>query len=400
MLNFQPFYAEDGSEPASRVRLKRGSEIAPENVEWCWNGWLAKGKLNLLGGAPGTGKTTIALRMAATITTGGKWPDGSKCQAGNAIIWSGEDEAADTLVPRLMAMGANMDRVFFVEGVDDRGEDRAFDPAKDIPSLEAAIKEAGGAAFIVVDPIVSAVAANSHKNGETRRALQPLVELASKCRAALLGITHFSKGTSGREPLERITGSVAFGALPRVVMIAAKETQPGCDASPRRIFARAKANNGPDDGGFSYTLRQTLLPDAPIEASIVEWGEMIEGNARDMLADVEADETERHSDGEKGEAEDFLIDVLAAGPITATEVYRQAEEAGIKHRTLERAKQSLKVKSKRRIEPGHSAHWAWHLPENSNSAKDANIANIAKKTGLENLATLQAVGPEMVSEPL
>jgi putative DNA primase/helicase len=172
LLNSQPFYAEDGSEPASRVRLKRGSEIAPENVEWCWNGWLAKGKLNLLGGAPGTGKTTIALRMAATITTGGKWPDGSKCQAGNAIIWSGEDEAADTLVPRLMAMGANMDRVFFVEGVDDRGEDRAFDPAKDIPSLEAAIKEAGGAAFIVVDPIVSAVAADSHKNGETRRALR------------------------------------------------------------------------------------------------------------------------------------------------------------------------------------------------------------------------------------
>ena len=142
------------------------------------------------------------------------------------------------------------------------------------------------------------------------------------------------------------------------------------------------------------------MPDAPIEASIVEWGEMIEGNARDMLADVEADETERHGDGEKGEAEDFLLDVLAAGPITATEVYRQAEEAGIKHRTLERAKQSLKVRSKRRSQPGHSAHWAWHLPENSNSAKDAKIANIAKKTGLENLATLPAVGPEMVSEPL
>ena len=242
------------------MRLRCGAAIPPENVEWCWNGWLAKGKLNLLGGAPGTGKTTIALRMAATITTGGKWPDGSKCQAGNAIIWSGEDEAADTLVPRLMAMGANMDRVFFVEGVDDRGEDRAFDPAQDIPSLEAAIKEAGGAAFIVVDPIVSAVAADSHKNGETRRALQPLVELASKCRAALLGITHFSKGTSGREPLERITGSVAFGALPRVVMIAAKETRSGRDASPRRIFARAKANNGPDDGGFSYTLRQVSCP--------------------------------------------------------------------------------------------------------------------------------------------
>jgi putative DNA primase/helicase len=216
-----------------RVRLKCGAAIPPENVEWRWKGWLACGKLSLLGGAPGTGKTTIALGLGATITVGGKWPDGSQCDPGNVVIWSGEDEAADTLVPRLVAMGADMRRVFFVESVEDRGESRAFDPAKDVPALEAAIREAGGAAFIIVDPIVSAVAADSHKNGETRRALQPLVDLAANCRAALFGITHFSKGTTGREPLERITGSVAFGALPRVVMIAAKETQPGPDASPR-----------------------------------------------------------------------------------------------------------------------------------------------------------------------
>ena len=77
--------------------------------------------------------------------------------------------------------------------------------------------------MIIVDPIVSAVSGDSHKNGETRRALQPLVDLASDVNAALIGITHFSKGTSGRDPLERITGSIAFGALARVVMVAAKE---------------------------------------------------------------------------------------------------------------------------------------------------------------------------------
>jgi hypothetical protein len=92
------------------------------------------------------------------------------------------------------AAGADMSRVFFVEGVEDRGESRAFDPSKDVSALQTAITGAGGAGLLIVDPVVSAVSGDSHKNGETRRALQPLVDLASEACACLLGITHFSKG--------------------------------------------------------------------------------------------------------------------------------------------------------------------------------------------------------------
>ena len=104
---------------------------------------------------------------------------------------------------------------------------------------------------------MNAVAGDSHKNTETRRALQPLVELAASANAALLGITHFSKGTAGREPIERITGSIAFGALARVVMVAGKEAEKeDDDTPPRRFLARAKSNIGPDEGGFAYELQQ------------------------------------------------------------------------------------------------------------------------------------------------
>lgn len=144
---------------------------------------------------------------------------------GNVVVWSGEDDYADTLVPGLSASGADLDRVFFVEGVLEGKERRPFVPAKHILPLRQAIEAAGGAVLVVVDPIVSAMAGDSHKNSETRRALQPLVDLASDVNAALLGVTHFSKGTSGREPIERIIGSVAFGALARVVMVAAKEPE-------------------------------------------------------------------------------------------------------------------------------------------------------------------------------
>lgn len=393
MLDRGAFRTEDGSEPLVNVRLTRGSDIVPKAVDWVWPGYIARGKMTLEGGAPGTGKTTIALSLASILTRGGRWPDGAPAIAGNVIVWSGEDDIDDTLIPRLLAMGANTNRVFFVDGVEDRGESRAFDPSKDVPGLRLAIVKAGGADLILIDPIVSAVSGDSHKNSETRRGLQPLVELAMESRAALLGITHFSKGTHGRDPLERITGSIAFGALPRVVLVAAKEAQPPEGEPARRILARAKANNGPDDGGFYYQLRQVLLPDALIEASIVEWGEAIEGNARSILAAAEGDE-EGGGGAQMREAEDFLQDVLSVGPVLAKEILRQAKEAGIAERTLKRAKADMGILSRRSVESGASAHWTWELPDRAKGAKDA------KKYGCRDVGTLAPKPLEMAEEPL
>lgn len=92
-----------GIEP--KVELLRANSIRPEKICWLWNGWLAAGKLHILGGAPGTGKTTLSLKMASIISRGGKWMDGTEAPAGNVLIWSSEDDAADTLIPRLIASG-------------------------------------------------------------------------------------------------------------------------------------------------------------------------------------------------------------------------------------------------------------------------------------------------------
>ena len=90
-----------------------GKDLTPQPVEWLWQGWLAKGKLHILAGAPGQGKTTLALTLAATVTIGGRWPDGRISEQGNVLIWSGEDDAADTLLPRLIAAGADRNKCFF-----------------------------------------------------------------------------------------------------------------------------------------------------------------------------------------------------------------------------------------------------------------------------------------------
>lgn len=335
------------------VVLVCGSDLTPEPVKWLWPNWLALGKMHILAGAPGQGKTTIAVgAFAATVTTGGRWPDGSRCQVGNVIVWSGEDDGADTLLPRFLAAGGDPSRIFFVQGRRDEGGLHPFDPAHDMRELVSAIQEAGGASLVIVDPVVSAVTGDSHKNTEVRRALQPLVDAAAGGCFAVLGITHFSKGGQGGDPTQRVIGSVAFSAVARVVLVAARVG--GADGCDRRILARSKSNIGPDDGGFEYVLEQTE-PLPGIQASRVAWGAAVEGSARELLTDPAADEG--CAGGARKEAEAFLIELLSAGPTPVKRVETEAMSLGIAWRTVRRASEQLAVK-KRKAEGGSY----WSLP--------------------------------------
>jgi putative DNA primase/helicase len=353
------FDASREAQPFWTMSLLRASGIKPEPISWLWRDWLARGKMHIIAGQPGTGKTTLAMKMAATVSARSHWPDGTRGTKGNVIIWSGEDDPADTLVPRLEASGADLSCIFFVEMCCGK-ERRDFDPAKDITALQTAIGTAGGASLIIIDPIVSATTADSHKNGETRRRLQPLVYMATKLGAAILGITHFTKGSEGRAPIDRVTGSVAFGALARVVMVAARE-QDGDEGKPGpRVLMRAKSNIGPDDGGVNYEVQLVPMREQPdIVASVVSWGSSVSGTAREILAGAEAG-TDKEESGALQEATDFLLDLLIDGPKPAKECKAAAAEAALSWATVRRAQDKLGIKPSKDSMTGG---WTWSLSE-------------------------------------
>lgn len=360
------------TENQTGVSLIHASNLKPEPIRWLWDGWLACGKLHVLAGAPGTGKTTIALALAATVTIGGRWPDGSRCEPGSVLVWSGEDDPTDTLLPRLLAAGADPARVFFVGDVRADDEIRSFDPARDMQALQIEAARVGDVRLMIIDPVVNAVAGDSHKNGEVRRALQPLVELSTKLDVAALGISHFSKGTAGRDPVERVTGSIAFGALPRVVMATAKIE--GDDGKQGRLFARAKSNIGPDGGGFDYTIEQIeLVGHSGLFASRVLWGDPLDGSARDLLAvaDTVANPEEH---GALTETADWLHGLLNdEGEMDKREIMKLARADRFAERTIQRARVKLGIQI-RTSGFGREKRSYWRLPENpirANRAKDS-----------------------------
>jgi putative DNA primase/helicase len=357
------------------VILTCGADIALKPVEWLWRDWLALGKVHILAGAPGQGKTTLAVgAMAATVTLGGRWPDDSRCEPGNVVIWSGEDDPNDTLLPRLLAAGGNRSRVYFVEGTDSAHGPQPFDPARDMRQLLAAIDKIGGARLVIVDPVVSAVTGDSHKNTEVRRALQPLVDAAASGRFAVLGITHFSKGGQGSDPTQRVIGSVAFSAVARVVLVAAKVK--GEDGEDCRILARSKSNIGPDEGGFEYHLEQVeVMPG--IEASRVAWGKAVQGSARELLTDTPEDSEEAPRDS----AAEFLREVLRDGPTPVKTIKAEAQDAGHTWRTVQRAANDLQVIKKK---GGMAAGWYWQLA--NMATKNPKEASLGKWSSSESSA--------------
>jgi RecA-family ATPase len=208
---------------------------------------MALGKLSLIAGEPGLGKSQLTAALAAAVTTSDQWPcTQERAPLGSVVIFSAEDDARDTIVPRLKGAGADLDRIRIVSGVKEQsdrgvGIERSFSLQADLPLLEGAIRKLGDARLIIIDPITSYLGkVDSHKNAEIRSVLEPVAQMAARHGAAVVGITHFSKG-GGTSAINRFIGSIGFIAAARAAFVVT--TTPIPTIPP---------------GGYSYLSKATL----------------------------------------------------------------------------------------------------------------------------------------------
>lgn len=343
-----------------RAKLTPASKIRPVAIKWLWPQWIALGKLTILAGAGGAGKTTMALSLTATLTNGGLWPDDSKnLKKGNVIIWSSEDDHADTLIPRLIAAGADLEKVHLIEGrTNQLGESEPFDPASDLDILRTAAALIGGVSLLILDPVVNLIKGDMHKANDVRRGLQGVVDFAEQMDCAVLGISHFSKGSAGTAAADRVIGSQAFSALARTVLVAGKQ-----DNSETRVLARAKSNIADDQGGCSYSIELcTIEIDEGhlIETTKAVWGDYLEGSASEILSTIES-RSESFSNDDPMEA---LKAILQTGKIASQEANKTMTASGYTTKQTRTAREKLKVVTTREGF-GKDLKSYWELPRPS-----------------------------------
>lgn len=351
----------NGAQPfdALGAVLVKLSEIKAEAVRWLWPARIALGKLALIAGDPGLGKSFLSLDITARVTRGRAWPDGAPgCAPGDVILLSAEDGAADTIVPRSKAAGADLDRIEILRAVREAQNgnltERHFSLDGDVARLDEALERRPAVRLVIIDPVTAYLGSlDSHKNAELRGALMPLAALAEKRGVAILLISHLNKGQA--EALYRVSGSNAFVAAPRTAWLV---TQDPANEGPRRLMLQLKNNLAPNPGGLAFKIES----DEQGRAAVAWEPGRIDLSAREALT---PERRERGPKPAKSEAAtELLRRVLGDGAKHPSEdLIKQAGEDGVSYDTLSAAANKLGVE---REKGAFKGGWVWSLPQSAN----------------------------------
>jgi hypothetical protein len=363
--------------------------VLPEPVTWLWPGRIACGKLTLLVGDPGLGKSFLTLDIAARASTGAGWPDipGARCDPGGVILLSAEDDAADTIRPRLDAAGADVRRITLLKGMKvlnvETGvmESTPFTLSADLAALEAAITQVDDCRLVVIDPISAYMGGgprfDSHRNSDVRAVLAPLSDLAARQGVAVVAVTHLRKGDG--PAAYRAMGSLAFVAAARAVWAVAKDRQD--PAGRRRFMLPVKSNLAAEATGLAFGLQQAG------DTAVVAWSsEPVTISADEALAAPAA--RRGPEPAARQGAATFLRQLLRGGGRVVDEVMQAGQESGYSRGTLRRAKNELGIVP---YKAGFAGGWTWRLP-----AEDAQAAPYTQTTCApsEKPAHLRVFDPE------
>ena len=320
-----------------KLELIKASDVEIKEVEWLWYPYIPYGKVTVLQGDSGDGKSTFVLNFAAMLSRGEPMPftDGSGQEPVNIIYQSSEDDADDTIVPRFVKAGGDPNRLIFIS------EKEKYLSFSDERLLEAVRKT--NAKLIVLDPLSAYIGEETRINtaNEIRRQFRPLIELAKEQRCAILIVHHMNKAI-GQKAINRSVGSVDIIAAARSALLIGRTDK---DRPDERILAQVKSNLAPTGNAIVFSVSDGK----------VEWLEETAKTADEVLGNVFA--AVGRPDTQMQQAKDILSQLLADGPKAQREVIDRMLLAGVSESTAKKAKALLAIQS---VKQG--AQWFWSLP--------------------------------------
>ena len=335
------------------------STVEPEQLRWLWDGRLPRGKLVVIDGDPSVGKSTLAVDLAARVSTGKPWPDDAPCEAGEVLVLSAEDGLADTIRPRLDAAGGDATRVHALTAVrvlSDDGEPIERPPTlADIGAIRAAILRTG-AVLVVIDVLMAFLPGkvDSHKDQDIRAVLSRLTKVGEETGCTFLLLRHLNKAGGG-SPMYRGGGSIGIVGAARAGYLVARDP----DDPDTRVMACVKSNLAREPESLSYRLQGD--PDSGVAR--VVWTGASTHDAAGLLRNAGDDDQD-----DRREIEEWLEEVMNAGGgrAAAKDVMNAGRKVGYSVDQVKRAKKRLGIES---MKAGMGSGWDWVMRVSEGSTK-------------------------------
>lgn len=328
------------------------SQVEPESVEWLWSRRIPRGKVTIIDGDPGLGKSTLSLDIAARLSVGSCMPgEHERVSRGSTLLLSAEDGLADTIKPRLIAAGADTSRIHALQGIPEGQRLRPPSLPEDIGFVTGMIQEYN-ISLLIIDPLMAFLSSgvNSFRDQDVRRALAPLASMADETGVAVLILRHLNKMGSG-SAMYRGGGSIGISGAARSVLLVAKHPEDDM----KRVLASVKNNLAPAPPSLCFSL----ISANEDSAARIDWWDGETPISADMLLASQIAPTDRSAIDEAG---DWLQDFLSDGPIESAALLKEARNQGINEKTLRRAKERLGVEKRRIGGIGGNGHWEWYRP--------------------------------------
>lgn len=314
-------------------------------LEWLWPELIPLSKIVFVDGDPDLGKSTLLLDLAARVSRDGVMPTGVQGVCGNVLLFSAEDDPADTIRPRLEAAGADLHRCYDGDNLD-VGDQPLMLP-QHLFVVEKLLTRYDPR-LVIFDPFVAYLDVEIIKDNKVRAALRPLKRLLQQHRCTAICLRHLNKG-AGTKALYRGGGSIGLVGASRAALLVARDP----DNERYRVLAQTKGNLGPRQPSLRFCL--DFVPSAG--ACRVEWSPEPSAHTADSLLQPPADPEEQ---SKRDEAVAFLRTTLEAGPMLAADLYAAAKDLHIRDYELRRAKAAAGATTVALKDPeGKFLGWQW-----------------------------------------
>lgn len=382
------------------VMSHRASTVMPEVTEYIWDQRLPVGKLGLINGAQGSGKSTLFCDIIGRVTTGRDWPDGAKNTMGvrRVLMASTEDDEANDIIPRLMAAGANLDLVELLDKVQveaitksvagnvlNRGKKKKvmLDLKLHTKLLKGIIKKYPDVSLILLDPITAFLGVDECKDKENRPVLESVKEALEGSQTVLIGTIHSNKMTAGSAG-DKMKGGSSMLGVPRVAWVVGRDP----DDKSKRYMALIKGNGLKKETGLTFTIENKVLDEKTgLEAGCVVWDDQpLDADANDMLVATRESGRENNRERKRDKAKDLILSLLENAPMRSTDVYDAGEKIGISGDTTKEAARQL-MKEVGLIRKQRNDGWWMGLAEHKEllDQKDPTIVEDAKVMDVDQL---------------